>query len=221
MGIKMTIRLGFHHELDDLKGQIKEFADLTDHAFKLAVESLIQKDMIKAQSVIERDIILDQKELAINEKAILLIAKQQPLAKDLRKLIISLRISSDLERMADHAVNIAKSTLRLGSDYPNSIHLDVVKMAEKARDMARVAMEAFENEDISLAKKLSEMDDDVDEIYHNFTKNLFTEAKTANDIQPLFQLAFSARFVERYADYITNIGESIFYLVKGEEYDLN
>ncbi|WP_102027018.1 phosphate signaling complex protein PhoU [Salirhabdus sp. Marseille-P4669] len=218
----MTIRANFSGELNELKVQIKEFASVVDDALKKAVECLYQKDVERAQTIIDNDVKLDEKELEINEKAILLIAKQQPLAKDLRRLIIALRISSDLERMADHAVNIAKATIRLGQDHPLTIHTEISAMAEQARDMVSLAIKAFEHEDISLARKLAEMDDKVDKMYNQFTQKLLTEtASNPQYIQHIMQMSFSARFIERYADHCTNIGENIFYLVKGEAYDLN
>jgi phosphate transport system protein len=218
----MTIRANFDSELQSLKDQIKELALDSERALKEAVESLYQKDMKKAQIIIDGDVTLDNKELDINEKAILLIAKQQPLAKDLRRLIIALRISTDLERMADHAVNISKTTLRLGGNHPLTIHPDIRKMAEHAGNMVSLAIKAFEYEDISMAKKLAEMDDEIDHIYGKLIQELLTETASNPDmINHIMQMAFSARFIERYADHITNIGESIFYLVKGKTYDLN
>jgi phosphate transport system protein len=218
----MTIRANFDSELQSLKDQIKELALDSERALKEAVESLYQKDTKIAQKIIDGDVTLDNKELDINEKAILLIAKQQPLAKDLRRLIIALKISTDLERMADHAVNIAKTTLRLGENHPLPIHPDISKMAEQARDMVSLAIKAFEYEHISMAKKLAEMDDEIDHIYSKLIQELLTETASNPDmINHIMQMAFSARFIERYADHITNIGESIFYLVKGKTYDLN
>nr|WP_174494753.1 phosphate signaling complex protein PhoU [Salirhabdus euzebyi] len=218
----MTIREHFYEDLQNLKGLIKELAEDAEHALKEAVEGLYQKDIVKAQQVIDQDEQLDKKEVVINEKAILLIAKQQPLAKDLRRLIIAIKISSDLERMADHAVNIAKTTIRLGKDHPLNIHPQIAKMAEKARDMVILAIKAFENEDISMARKLAEMDDEVDHMYSALIREIFEETTSNPQMtQHLMQMAFSARFIERFADHITNIGENIFYLVKGEAYDLN
>ncbi len=218
----MSIRTNFNEELKELDLLVIEFANDAEKALKDAVECLYHKDVKRAQQIVDGDVELDKKELEINEKAILLIAKQQPLATDLRRLIIALRISSDIERMADHAVNIAKAAMRLGENHPLTIHPEISKMAEIARDMVTLAMKAFENDDISLAKKLAEMDDEVDSMYNHFTKKMLTEsASNPQNIQHIMQMTFSARFIERYADHCTNIGESIFYLVKGETYDLN
>ncbi|MBO8156089.1 MAG: phosphate signaling complex protein PhoU [Bacillaceae bacterium] len=218
----MTVREQFHNDLGELKRIIQELAEDTKKALSEAVEALYNKDVDKAQEIIDNDVKLDRKELNINEQAILLIAKQQPFAKDLRRLIIALKISSDLERMADYAVNIAKSTIRLGKDHPLDVHPKIRKMADVALDMVNLAIKAFEHEDISLAKKLAEMDDEVDHMYSSIIREMLEETATNPQmIQHIMQMAFGARYLERFADHITNIGENIFYLVKGETYDLN
>ncbi|QHS22765.1 phosphate signaling complex protein PhoU [Virgibacillus sp. MSP4-1] len=218
----MAIRENFEGDIQIVSELIQELAEMSDSALKQAVESLYQKDIKKAQAIIEEDDKIDQKEMEINDKTVLLIAKQQPFAKDLRRLIISLKISSDIERMADHAVNIAKSAIHLGEDHPLSIHSMIAVMADKAREMSALAIKAFKNEDISLARKLAEMDDEIDEMYGTVVKEMLDESASNPQInQYMMQMAFSARFIERYADHITNIGENIFFLVKGETYDLN
>ncbi|TCT26976.1 phosphate transport system protein [Melghiribacillus thermohalophilus] len=218
----MTVREHFHQDLGELKKLIHELAEDTKRALSDAIDALYSRDVDRAQEIIDHDVKLDKKELNINEQAILLIAKQQPFAKDLRRLIIALKISSDLERMADYAVNIAKSTIRLGKDHPLEVHPQIRKMADVALDMVNLAMKAFEHEDISLAKKLAEMDDEVDDMYSSLIREMLEETATnPRMIQHIMQMAFGARYIERFADHITNIGENVFYLVKGETYDLN
>lgn len=218
----MVIRGQFHEELDNLKSNIKQLALNTIQAFDESIEALYAHDVKKAEEIIERDSILDREELHINEQAILLIAKQQPVATDLRRLVVSLKISSDLERMADHATNIAKSTIHLGKDHDLTIHPALRDMAKQAKSMVDTAIEAFENEDITLARKLAEMDDKVDELYGKVIREMLEQtANNPQKIQHIMQMAFGARYIERFADHITNIGENIFYLVKGETFDLN
>ncbi|MRG86598.1 phosphate signaling complex protein PhoU [Salinibacillus xinjiangensis] len=218
----MTIRNQFDGELNEVKTLIHELANGADNALKNAVESLYHRDVEKAQEVVDRDNDLDKKELDIHDKTILLIAKQQPVASDLRRLVIALKISSDIERMADHAVNIAKATIRLGENHGLTVHPKISQMAEKARDMASLAIKAFEYEDISLARQLSGLDDEIDEMYGLVIREMLDETASNPQMnQYIMEMAFSARFIERYADHITNIGENIFYLVKGETYNLN
>ncbi|KGX85343.1 phosphate signaling complex protein PhoU [Pontibacillus marinus] len=218
----MEIRGQFHEDLDKLKFSIKRLAVEAVQAFDESIEALYAHDVDTAQKIRERDVKLDKEELDINEQAILLIAKQQPVATDLRRLIVAIKISSDLERMADHATNIAKSTIHLGKDHDLTIHPALRQMADKAKTMVDTAIDAFEYEDVSLARKLAEMDDEIDKMYGEVIREMLEQ--TANDpqkIQHIMQMAFGARYIERFADHITNIGENIFYLVKGESFDLN
>ena len=158
--------------------------------------------------------------MEINEKAVLLIAKQQPVAKDLRRIIMTLRIVTDIERMADNAKNIANSTIQL-AQYETSVPFSIRNMYEKVTSMLNRAILAFEHEDITLAKQLAVMDDEIDELYHTMISELLGETATNPEkIQYVMQVAFIARYLERFADHITNIGESILYLVKGENYKL-
>ncbi|MFC0522603.1 phosphate signaling complex protein PhoU [Pontibacillus salicampi] len=218
----MALRGQFYDELASLQFNIKKLAVNCVNAFEQSIDSLYDHDVEKAQQIIENDQYLDQEEVAINEKAILLIARQQPVATDLRRLIVAIKTSTDLERMADHATNIAKSTIHLGKEHDLPINPALREMANQAMEMVDVATKAFEHEDISLARTLADMDDKVDNMYGKITKELMElSADHPQNIQHIMQLAFVGRYIERFADHITNIGENIFYIVKGETFDLN
>ncbi|MCD5323579.1 MULTISPECIES: phosphate signaling complex protein PhoU [Pontibacillus] len=216
------IRGQFHEDMDQLKYSIKKLAVGTVQAFEEALDALYNQDIDKAKKIIEEDDQLDRKELEINEQAILLIAKQQPVATDLRRMIVAIKVSSDLERMADHAVNVSKSAIHLGEDHDITIPPALRDMFGVAKEMVDTATKAFENEDISLARVLAEMDDKVDEMYGQITREMLElTANNPQKIQHIMQMAYVARYIERFADHITNIGEYIFYLVKGQTFDLN
>ncbi|ASF39917.1 phosphate transport system regulatory protein PhoU [Halobacillus halophilus] len=218
----VSIRQHFEDELNDLKEKIKELALDSKYSLDTAIHVFYQGDVSKATKIIEDDAIIDAKEDKINEDAILLIAKQQPVARDLRRLITAIKISSDLERMADHGTNIAKATIHLGEDHGIEINPELREMAVLAMDMVDLAVKAFEYEDISLASKLAEMDDVVDRKYGEIVREtLELTAINPQQIQHIMQISYVARYIERFADHITNIGENIFYLVKGQSYDLN
>ncbi|MDC3413384.1 phosphate signaling complex protein PhoU [Aquibacillus sp. 3ASR75-11] len=218
----MVAREQFHVELKKVTGLIIELAEETERALQQAVHALYASDIELAHKIIEDDVDVDRKEMEINEEAILLIAKQQPVATDLRRLIVALRISSDLERMGDNAKNIAKATIHLGEDHGLTVHPVIEDMKEIALKMSDVAKKAFENEDITMAKKLAELDDKVDNMYGEVVREMLEETATnPQKIQHIMQMAFSARYIERFADHITNIGEDILYLVKGKSIDLN
>lgn len=218
----MSIRVHFEEDLNKLKEQIKDLAFDTKYSLDTAIHVLYQGDVEAAKKVLVEDVHINRKEEKINDDAILMLAKQQPVARDLRRIIIAIKISSDLERMADHSTNIAKATIHLGEDHGIDVNPELREMAIIAMDMVDLAIKAFENEDISLAQKLAEMDDIIDEKYGSIVREILElTAINPQQIQHIMQMAYIARYIERFADHITNIGESIFYLVKGQTYDLN
>ncbi|KGX88883.1 phosphate signaling complex protein PhoU [Pontibacillus litoralis] len=218
----MVTREQFQDDLNKMTSDIENLANDCVNVFQDSVDALFQNDVEKAQQIIDNDRKFDAEELRINEDAILLIAKQQPVASDLRRIIVAIKISSDLERMADHASNIAKSTLYLGSSNDTEINPIVREMTNKAVEMLNVAITALKSEDISIAKKLAEMDDEVDHLYKQVIESNFeTTVNNPQQMHTMMQLAIVARYIERFADHITNIGEQIFYIVKGQTYGLN
>ncbi|MFC7060637.1 phosphate signaling complex protein PhoU [Halobacillus seohaensis] len=218
----MPIRMQFEEELKKIKDQINQMSLDVKEALDRAINVLYQGNIAEAKQIMEDDIMIDEKEMQINEEAILLIAKQQPVATDLRRLIAAIKISADLERMADHTKNIAKATLHLGEGHGIEIRPELRDMAVMAMDMVDLSIKAFEYEDISLAKRLGEMDDAMDEMYGEVVRDLLERtAINPQQIQHIMQMAYTARYIERYADHITNIGENVLYLVKGKNYDLN
>lgn len=218
----MVVRGQFELELDGVKQQVVELALRAKQQLVNSVQSLYNADVEMATNVIETDKKLDELDLSINESAILLIARQQPVASDLRKLIVAIRISTDLERMADNAKNIARSAIHIGDNNQLAIHQSLADMRDVALRMIDLAIEAYEKEDIKLAKKLAELDDIIDGMYASVLQGLLEETATNADfIQLIMQIAFSARYIERFGDHLTNIAENVMYLVKGEIFDLN
>jgi phosphate transport system protein len=215
----MVVRERFEQELEDLKGKIIELANLASASISRSFTALENQDLDMALEIIEDDTKADLLEEEINDYAILLIAKQQPVAIDLRRIIAAIKIASDIERMADFGVNIAKSAIRIGQQ-PIIYPLDHLKnMRDVTLEMIMLSIRAFEEEDIALARKIAEMDDEVDRLYGENFKSLFQ--LSPENFQQLTQLAFVARYLERTADHTTNIAESIYYLVKGRHFDLN
>lgn len=218
----MAGREEFHRELKHVEELIITLAIKSKEQFESAVQALYTSDVDQAETIVEKDHALDQLDFQINEEAILLIAKQQPVATDLRRLIVAIRISADLERMADNAKNIAKSTIHLGRDHGLIIDESIKEMKDIAINMIDLAIKAYENEDISLARKLAEMDDLLDNMYGTMLRELLEETATnPQKIQHLMQMAFCGRYVERIGDHTTNMGEDVLYLVKGTATDLN
>jgi phosphate transport system protein len=218
----MAVRENFEAELNQLQKSLMEMGSLAQQAIQKSIEALKTQNVELALQIIDEDYKVDRLEEEINDSAILMIAKQQPVATDLRRIIVAIRIASDVERMADFAVNIAKSTIRIG-DQKLIKPLEVIpKMCDIAIEMLSHSIRAYEEEDVVLAKKVADMDDRVDEMYGSIIRELL-QLMTENPqyIAQVTQLSFVTRYIERIADHATNISESVFYLVKGKRYDLN
>lgn len=210
-------RKNFDSSLQELKEKLLKMSGLVEKSLHESVESLKNINVELAEEVIELDNVIDDLELEIEELAIELIATQQPVAKDLRKIISAIKIASDLERIADLSVNIAKVTKRLEGQKLIKPLIDIPKMTEAAQKMLRISIDSYINEDISLAKQLAAMDDYIDSTYKMILNELIEYmVKDPNVINQGQQLAFVARYIERIADHITNVGESVIYLVSGD-----
>lgn len=157
------------------------------------MDALFNQDIELAKQVVEDDKVIDKEEAAINDKAILLIAKQQPVATDLRRLIIALRVVTDIERMGDNAKNIAKATIRLGDHYLEELPKELKTMRDTALAMLDTAIMAFQQEDITVAHKLAQMDDKVDKHYKQVVTDMLSKtAINSEEVQYVMQIAFSA-----------------------------
>jgi phosphate transport system protein len=222
LGGSKMVREQFDYDLKTLQSKVVTLGTLAKEALETAMEGLRFKDVDRALQVIDNDYKMDDLEEEINELAVMLITKQQPIATDLRRIFVSIKIATDLERIADHAVNIAKSTIRLGEKEISVTLEDLENMFKQAHDMLSLSMESYKEENLTLAKQIAEMDDVVDELYGKAVREFIASIpQKPEDINQITQLSFIARYIERVADHITNIAENVFYLVKGKHYLLN
>jgi len=218
----MNTRSNFDSSLKQLKDMSLEMARLSENAVKEAMDALIRQDLEKAKQVIEADNVIDELEFKIDDKATLMIATQSPVAKDLRKILVGLKIASEVERIADQAVNIAKSALHIGKEKHIKEIVDIPKMMDMALDMLNDALTAFYTEDAALARKCAEKDDAVDEMYGRLVQELLGYIpENPSSTNQITQLSFVCRYIERIADHTTNISENVIFLVTGKRYDLN
>ncbi|QPC46883.1 phosphate signaling complex protein PhoU [Mangrovibacillus cuniculi] len=218
----MSIRGQFDLDLKELQNLLNELSHVALGALNDAIRSLDNLDVEAALAVMENDYRADDLEEEINDLAILLIAKQQPVATDLRRIIVAIKIASDLERIADYAVNIAKSTIRIGNGPLIKPIEHIRAMYGHASKMILLTVEAFNEEDVVKAKEIAEIDDEIDALYGQTIQELLTLTKERpEDIAQITQLSFICRYLERAGDHATNIAENVFYLVKGRHYDLN
>ncbi|WP_066293475.1 phosphate signaling complex protein PhoU [Bacillus sp. FJAT-29937] len=218
----MSVREKFDIDLKELQGKLIEIGNFAEDALTKSIIALESQDLEMALEIIDNDANANLMYEDINDFAILLIAKQQPVAIDLRRIIVAIKIATNIERIADFAVNIAKSTIRIGSEPLVKPIVHIKEMHRITLEMLKLSLEAFNDEDVVKAKKLAEMDDMVDDLYGQTIRDLMHINMQKPEFLPqILQLSFICRFLERSADHITNIAESILYLVKGRQYDLN
>lgn len=217
-----TMRSGFQRELDELYQDVLKMGSIVEQQIFNAVESLKNKDKKLAEKVIKDDDIVDDLETSIEDKCIKLIARQQPMAKDLRIIFTGIKIVTDLERMSDYATDIAKFTIRLlGEKYVKPL-IDIPRMSEKTRKMVKDALDAYVHEDTELARQVCADDDEIDHLYKQiFNELLIIMMQDPRTIKQATQLLFSARALERIADHATNLGEWVIFQVTGKKKDLN
>lgn len=218
----MVIR-SFHIELENVKKQLLEMGEQIESILKELITSFQQPNNAKTmQKIINNDEKVNEMELALHDKVTILISKQQPVATDLRVLIVVLKISSDLERIADLAVDMAKQTMRLNEDAVVKAKKEkIVEMFVRAEKMIAHSLEAFAKSDMLMAQKIAAMDDEVDDLYGEFIRQLFSLNPNEIEVDQVTQLAFIGRYIERMADYATNIAEWVVYEVNGKHFDLN
>jgi phosphate transport system protein len=218
----MTKRVEFDHGLDELKELLVEMGGRVEKALADSIAALQAIDVVKAKSIIREDPEINKLEERITEIGSKLIATQQPVAKDLRRILVAFRISNDLERMADLAVDIAKVVIRFEGQSLVKPLVDIPRMAEICQTMTYESIQAFVQENVDLAYKMAKDDDIVDALYSQILMDMFAlmmeDPKNANQAM---NLSFVGRYIERIGDHATNIGESVVYLVTGIRPDLN
>jgi len=213
----MTTRHNYDQELEGLRGEILKMGEAVSVAITEAVQSLAKQNVELARKVIANDDIIDKMEIDIEDHCMVLIARQQPLARDLRIIGTGMKIATDLERMGDHAYDIASVTLRIANQPLLKPLVDIPRMAEMAQKMLNDALTAYVNLDTQLAEKVCHADDDVDNLYQQVFRELLTYMiEDPRTISQATQLIFVGRYLERVADHATNIAEWIIYLATGQ-----
>jgi phosphate transport system protein len=216
------VREAYHKDLHRLKEDIVNMGNLVGSAIRDAVLSLKNRDMEMAQKVIDMDKEIDALDHEIEENCMRLLALQQPMARDLRLIIAVLKMSIDLERIGDLSLEIAVIT-KMTADVPLVKPLiDIPRMSEICQEMIRDCMNAFENKDVELARQIARRDDEIDALFDQVRRELITimieEPKKITGAQ---HLTFVARYLERIGDHITNLCESVVFMVTGERVELN
>ena len=208
----------FHDQLASLKKRLLQMSERAEALIDLSIEALLSKDAGKAEAVIAGDHEIDMMEVEIEEQAVQLLALQQPMARDLRFIISALKITSDLERVGDHAVNIAEAARRLidlRADFTPDPAIE--DMARRAREMLGDALDAFLRGDGALGREVCARDDQVDGLHEAVFRILLTHMMAdPRTINPSLEFLSVSRNLERVADLATNIGEDAVYVAEGK-----
>jgi phosphate transport system protein len=213
----MIIRRTFEDQLTELQNDLLRLGRFVEEALGKSLDALVRKDFPLAKQVIADDDFADDMDFNIQAQAMQLLALQQPMARDLRVIGASLRIVADLERIGDHAVDIAKVVRSLaGRTMFNSIG-ELSQLGELSRKMVRDSLQAFINHDTDLAIQVARDDDAVDDLCERVQNDLMNEMREdPSRIEQLTRLLLVARNLERVADHATNIVEYIYYVETGE-----
>ncbi|EQB86925.1 phosphate transport system protein [Clostridium punense] len=215
-------RKNFDAELIHLHEELKKMGDIVKAQISDSIKALVSQDMKLADEVVRKDDLVDDLEKEIEDKCIKLIATRQPLAIDLRSVFTMSKIVTDLERIADHAVDIAKIAKQLeGQKYIKEL-IDIPRMSAIVEEMIDGCLETYMERDVDLAYAVCKKDDSVDAIYKQiFSELLVLMLGDPKVIQQATRFLFVAKFLERMADHTTNICEWTIYLITGKKVDLN
>ncbi|MCT4606432.1 MAG: phosphate signaling complex protein PhoU [Marinisporobacter sp.] len=210
-------RLQLVNELAKLHNDLLKLGCMAEEATLSAIKSLKDQDVVLAQKVIEADVTTNKLEEEIEDKCIKLIATQQPMAIDLREICSILRLIADLERIADHAVDIAEITIKMADQKYMKSLIDIPRMADLATDMVKKSLDAFVKKDVQLAKETWALDETVDEIYNQIYRELLTYMmEDPKKISQSTNFLFICSHIERIADYAKNVCEKVVYIQTGD-----
>ncbi len=208
----------FDDDLREISSRVAEMGGIAERLVVESVDALVKRDIVLAQRVVPADAQVDALQREIEEKAILTIARRQPMAVDLREIVSALRIANDLERVGDLAKNTAKRVIALDGDYHAQKQLRGVKhMADMVIERLKQVLDAYGARDAERAMDVWRRDGEVDSMYTSLFRELLTYMmEDPRHITLCIHLLFAAKNIERIGDHATNIAETIYYLVEGE-----
>ncbi len=207
----------FHEELEQVKEKLLKLGSLVETMVERAVASLVDRDSRLAEEVIASDQRVDALDVEIDEDCLRLLALQQPAAKDLRFITTAMKITTDLERMADQAVNICQRAIDLNEEPQLKPYIDIPIMSQLAQKMLRDSLDAFVRRDAELARQVIPADNKVDALKNQVFRELLTfMMEDPRTIPRAIRLILVSRHLERIADHATNIAEMVVFLVEGK-----
>lgn len=207
----------FDREIEHLKELLLKMGAMVEDSINQSIRALLERDTAVAQQVIDNDTAIDQMELEIDQHTIQLIAMMQPAAVDLRFVAAAMKITPELERVADLAVDVCERAIELNREPPLKPLLDIPRLARITEDMVRQSLDAFVRRDAVLARQIIARDDEVDLLTEQSFRELLTYMlEDSRNISRAIRLTFIGKYFERMADGATNICEMIVYLAEGK-----
>jgi phosphate transport system protein len=216
------MRTTFHRKLREIHDDILAMGSMAGKAILRSVDALENRDIELALQIIADDQKINYRRFLIEDKCIELIATQQPMAGDLRIIVAILNIITEIERIGDYAVGIARTTIMIGAEPLLKPLIDIPRMARQTEDMLRRSLDAFVNRDAEAARKISIEDDSVDQLYDQvFQELLVFMAEEPRTITQAARLIWAAHYLERAADRVTNICERVVLIMTGKMEEIN
>ena len=210
-------RTNFKKQLEQLNDQMITMGSMIENAIETAIAALVSQDTERAEEAIAYDMEIDAQERKIEQLCYQLLLMQQPVAGDLRLVSATLKMITDMERIGDHAADISELTLLMaGKPYIREI-TDIELMAKETTVMVTNSVDAYVNRDLDLARKVIQMDDEVDELFNKVKSEIIGEIRTGGDDgEQTTDLLMAAKYFERIGDHATNIAEWVIFSLTGE-----
>ncbi|HEX9801407.1 MAG TPA: phosphate signaling complex protein PhoU [Thermoanaerobaculia bacterium] len=205
-------------DLEQIRKTLLRMGGLVERQIREVMQALVERDEMRADAVIRMDDEVDQLQKEIDAQCSRMLALQQPMATDLRFLVATMKITTDLERMGDSAVNVAQAVAELNQEPPLKPYIDLPRLAQVAQEMVRDALDSFVRRDARAALDVCRRDDEVDALYHQLFREMITYmVEDPKNIRRALHLLLVARNYERIADHATNIGEDVIFYVEGRD----
>jgi phosphate transport system protein len=209
-------RLTFHHQLDEVQRDLLRASARVTEAIMRGTEALLTLDLSEAQLVIDGDEEVNELTLDVEERCFTILARQQPMASDMRAVVTAIRLTSEIERSGDLMVNVAKAARRLtGTGVPPPLQSLLRVMADESVRLFQLAMDAYADGDADVAAGVDSMDDRLDQLHRDYIHAILDLYADVRDVQAAVQLALVGRYYERIGDHAVNISERVQYMVTG------
>ena len=213
------MRSKFDEQLNTLNEELTEMGELISVRIVEAIKSFRHKDLVKAKFIMENDYDVNEYEKRIEERALKLLLRQQPVESDLRLISSALKMVTDMERIGDHAVDIAEIVMTIPEITKDKTYDNIMKMADLSIEMLKESLKSFVTGDLSLVDNIREHDDKVDELFNKVRKEVIQEIKgadTSSSAEYAVDILMTAKYLERIGDHAENISEWVEYSITGQ-----